>query len=595
MTIAADNGAQFRVVVSGTGGPSITSANALLTVTLAAPIITTQPLMHSNTPPAATSFSVVATGSPTLTYLWSKGSMVSGPFVPLANSAHISGATASTLNLLTPTTAADAGFYQVVVTGPGGSATSVAAELRTPPGIITQPANQSVAVTAPATYSVVAAGTPPSTYQWQRRGSAAGSFAAIAGATGSSYTLPHTLVTDNGAQFRVVVSGLLTPPVTSGNATLTVNNVTTPLFIDQQPTDLSLDAGNAGSFTVVAYGFPNPTYQWQRFVGSTWQPLVGTIATGFSGANTATLSISGLNMNVARAGSFRVVVSNSSGSVTSAVAALTVKQSFVGTPVLNIPLAGGTSLPYPAPVPLPLLGASVPGLTGAEIRHASVSLTLSHDQPWDVTAMLVSPGPAASARKVVFMSGLGPVPTEITTVLAPELGLINQYGVNNCSLTFDDSAPAPVRTNYWLTSGTYQPSVHPQKLPLPPMPAPAPGLPYPRTFSALNGLTAAGGQWNLFVNDDQDTVTLGTPIGSNGRILLWTLTLTAGPLGGPPPPALPLDPPQTPTIISPGGPAPGLAVNTLTQPIPGPPCPVRPGTRLCFARLAMAHIVTCHG
>jgi hypothetical protein len=98
------------------------------------------------------------------------------------------------------------------------------------------------------------------------------------------------------------------------------------------------------------------------------------------------------------------------------------------------------------------------------------------------------------------------------------------------------------------------------------LPAPAPGLTpapsltYPMTFGAFNALTAAGGRWNLFVNDllpDFD------PAGSNGR-MTWTLTLTAGPLGGPQPPPLPIAAPQAPTMLAPGAPAPGALVNTFT-------------------------------
>ncbi|HEY1312758.1 MAG TPA: immunoglobulin domain-containing protein, partial [Steroidobacteraceae bacterium] len=50
------------------------------------------------------------------------------------------------------------------------------------PSITTQPANQSVTAGQTATFSVVAGGTAPLSYQWQKGG------AAIAGATAPSYT-----------------------------------------------------------------------------------------------------------------------------------------------------------------------------------------------------------------------------------------------------------------------------------------------------------------------------------------------------------------------------------------------------------------------
>ena len=52
------------------------------------------------------------------------------------------------------------------------------------PAITTQPASQNVGIGAPATFSVVASGTAPISYQWKRDGNV------IAGATSASYTLP---------------------------------------------------------------------------------------------------------------------------------------------------------------------------------------------------------------------------------------------------------------------------------------------------------------------------------------------------------------------------------------------------------------------
>ena len=68
------------------------------------------------------------------------------------------------------------------------------------PVITTQPSNTAVAVSQTATFSVVAAGTAPLSYQWQKNG------ANITGATSASYTTPSTASTDNGSTFQVVVS-----------------------------------------------------------------------------------------------------------------------------------------------------------------------------------------------------------------------------------------------------------------------------------------------------------------------------------------------------------------------------------------------------
>lgn len=87
------------------------------------------------------------------------------------------------------------------------------------PSIGTHPASQTVSVGQPVTFSVIASGTAPLTYQWQRNGSN------ITGANSSSYTLQSATLADNGAKFRVVVSNSF-GSVTSNEATLTVQQQT---------------------------------------------------------------------------------------------------------------------------------------------------------------------------------------------------------------------------------------------------------------------------------------------------------------------------------------------------------------------------------
>jgi hypothetical protein len=78
--------------------------------------------------------------------------------------------------------------------------------------------DQSVMLGQPATFTVVATGTAPLTFQWQKNN------LNISGATGVSYTTPATVLGDNGATFRVIVSNPVNN-ITSNSATLTVNPV----------------------------------------------------------------------------------------------------------------------------------------------------------------------------------------------------------------------------------------------------------------------------------------------------------------------------------------------------------------------------------
>jgi Pectinesterase/Immunoglobulin domain/Bacterial Ig-like domain len=83
--------------------------------------------------------------------------------------------------------------------------------------------------------------------------------------------------------------------------------------ITRQPTNQTVAAGQTAVFTVGATGIPDPTYQW-RFNG-----------TNIAGATNATFSLPGVQATNAAA--YSVVVSNSSGAVTSSNAVLAVGPS----------------------------------------------------------------------------------------------------------------------------------------------------------------------------------------------------------------------------------------------------------------------------
>jgi Immunoglobulin I-set domain len=182
------------------------------------PTITTPPSPQTVTAGQTATFSVVASGTAPLTYQWQKGSM------------NISGATSASYTTSVTTTADSGSKFDVVVTNSVGSVTSSSAMLTVnaagvAPTITTQPANQAVTAGQTATFSVVASGTAPLTYQWQENG------AAISGATSSSYTTPVTTTANSGEQFRVVVTNTY-GNMTSTSATLTVNPSTSTSAID---------------------------------------------------------------------------------------------------------------------------------------------------------------------------------------------------------------------------------------------------------------------------------------------------------------------------------------------------------------------------
>jgi glucose/arabinose dehydrogenase len=111
------------------------------------------------------------------------------------------------------------------------------------PAISTQPVDVTVAPGEPATFSVTASGQQPLSYQWQRDG------VDIPGATSSSYTLPAAAASDNGAQFRVVVSNTA-GTATSSSATLTVTAGSGPVATISTPAEgTRYNAGDTITFT----------------------------------------------------------------------------------------------------------------------------------------------------------------------------------------------------------------------------------------------------------------------------------------------------------------------------------------------------------
>jgi beta-galactosidase len=85
------------------------------------------------------------------------------------------------------------------------------------PTITANPTSQTANVGGTATFTVVAGGTGPFTYQWLK------GTTPITGATAASYTTPVLAATDNGNQYSVIV-GNTSGTVHSAAATLTVNN-----------------------------------------------------------------------------------------------------------------------------------------------------------------------------------------------------------------------------------------------------------------------------------------------------------------------------------------------------------------------------------
>ena len=276
----------YAVVITNVAG-SLTSSAAALTVWAPA-AITAQPSSRTNITGSDATFNVVATGTAPLNYQWQFGGN------------NIAGATTSALSV-NNVQLSNAGDYAVVVTNVAGSITSATATLTVwaPPAITFQPTSRTNLTGTSASFSVIATGTAPLSYQWQFAGSP------ISGATTSSLTVNNVQLSDAG-NYSVTITNVA-GSLTSLVATQTV---WAPPAITAQPQSATNIAGTTANFSVGATGTAPLMYQWQ-FNG-----------VNIDGANAPGLSLN--NVQPIAAGNYTVAVTNVGGALTSAVASLTV-------------------------------------------------------------------------------------------------------------------------------------------------------------------------------------------------------------------------------------------------------------------------------
>ncbi|MBO4715191.1 MAG: immunoglobulin domain-containing protein, partial [Verrucomicrobia bacterium] len=200
----------------------------------------------------------------------------------------------------------DAGNYTVTVSNSAGSVTSSATKLTVnlkKPTISTQPKSQTVTEGDNVTLTVTASGSELS-YQWYKDGNL------INGATSASYKITNVIPSHAGS-YTVTVNN------SAGRATSSAAVLTVKLkmpVITIQPTNLTVLKGSSATFTVQANG-TDMSYQWYK----DGNPISGATKTSYTIDSVSENSV----------GSYTVTVSNSTGSVTSETAVLTLKKDEV--------------------------------------------------------------------------------------------------------------------------------------------------------------------------------------------------------------------------------------------------------------------------
>jgi hypothetical protein len=246
--VQTTNSGTYSVSVANSAGS--TNVSATLTVNAAAtgPSITAQPLSLTVSNGATATFSVTAGGTAPISYQWLKGS------------SNLPAATNSTYSIPAVTTN-DAAGYSVVIANSAGSITSSVATLTVllPPSIVTPPQSATVSNGVNATFTVVAGGSAPMTYQWKFNGGA------LTSATSSSLTITNVQPGNQG-DYTVVVSNAL-GAVTSPAAHLTVQGAApSPLQLG------NLQPANGWSFDVTGPAQTNYVL-WSSTDLSQWSRL----------------------------------------------------------------------------------------------------------------------------------------------------------------------------------------------------------------------------------------------------------------------------------------------------------------------------------
>ena len=431
VTSTADNGTQYRVLLTNTVG---SIASTAVTVSVSdldvAPSITTQPASLNVASGSDVVFAVDARGTEALSYQWHRN----GVAVAGANSPVLRLSSVSILN---------SGSFSVTVSNDAGDVDSNAATLNVYPGvpaavaptIVTQPANVTVNAGNTATFAVGVDGSGPFSFQWRKDG------VNIPGSTSAVLTLPSVTAGFAGG-YSVVVSNAASTGVTSSSATLTVNSdgAATAPTITTHPATLILAPGGSGLLAVAATGSGPLSYQWLEN------------GEAMDGANAAVLFFN--NASYSAEGRYSARVSNSIGSVES----IEVQVILLGAPVITTQPPDRTT-PENNPVTF-FVGASATEIhyqwlrNGFEIAGATQStyttpsLTLADSGAVYTVIVFNSAGITVSQPAVLTVY----VPVPPTVLQQPADVSIQAGALANLCMAFGGAPPFSVQMNRWVNA-----------------------------------------------------------------------------------------------------------------------------------------------
>ena len=298
------------------------------------------------------------------------------------------------------------------------------------PTITGQPVSQTVAAGSNATFSVTATGTGPLAYQWLFN-----TTNVLAGATNAILTVTNAQPANSG-NYAVVVTNM-GGSVTSGVAVLTV---LVPPSVVTQPTNTTANALSDAVISVNATGTAPLIYQWFKS---------GSVMTN---ATNATLTLPAVTTN--SAGAYQVVITNVAGSVTSAVAVLTVNRlaqtitfgSLSAKRVDDAPLSLGATASSGLSVRYTSSNPGVATVSGNIVTVTGIgSTTITASQPGSAIYL-----PGADVSQTLVVSATG-IPPSITT--QPASVTVNVTSNATFSVTATGTAPLGYQWQFSTNGG----------------------------------------------------------------------------------------------------------------------------------------------
>lgn len=365
-----------------------------------------------------------------------------------------------------------------------------------------QPTNTTVCAGTIASFTAVAAGNPPLTYQWERSNDGGTTWAAVSGATASTYSFT-AVAGDNGAKFRCVATSSCGAG-TSVVATLTITTLSQGGTVTASNTNA---CAGPNSSVLTLSGHLGNIIQWESSTdgGTTWTTIANT---------TTTYTVTNLTQTT----QYRVLVQSSGCTASySSVATITYIAAGVGPIVITSDVP--TTLCAGDPALLTALSSS-PG--SVSVSSGPITVAIPDNNATGVSTSLTVSGVPASAIGVnasvnfnITHTWDGDLRLFVKSPNNQVLNLVNGRGGsgdNFVNTTISSAATTPIASGAAPFTGTYLPDGSLSAL------APTGFTPTATSFAPLYATAGQlNGVWSFAARDNAG--------GDVGTITSWSLTL----------------------------------------------------------------------